>query len=42
MARKLSVEQQKKATLASLKSPRTPKPLKEGLRKYARKRKWIP
>jgi hypothetical protein len=31
----------KKAVLAALKSPKTPKNLKEGLRKYAKKRGWI-
>lgn len=31
----------KKAVLASLKSPKTPKALKKGLEKYAKKRKWI-
>jgi len=31
----------KKAVLGSIRSPRTPKPLKEGLRKYARRRGWL-
>lgn len=30
----------KKAVMASLRSPRTPAPLKKGLRKYAKKRGW--
>jgi hypothetical protein len=30
----------KKACLASLRSPRTPPALKKGLRKYAKKRGW--
>lgn len=31
----------KQAVLASLRSPRTPKALKKGLRKYAKKRRWL-
>ncbi len=30
----------KKAVMASIKSPKTPKKLKEGLKKYAKKRGW--
>jgi hypothetical protein len=31
----------KKAVLAAIRSKKTPKHLKEGLRKYARKRGWL-
>ncbi|MHA1874045.1 MAG: hypothetical protein ACTSVB_08015 [Candidatus Heimdallarchaeaceae archaeon] len=31
----------KKAVLGSLRSPRTPAKMKAGLRKYAKKRRWI-
>jgi len=31
----------KAACLASIASPKTPKPLKEGLKKYAKKRGWL-
>jgi hypothetical protein len=37
MARKIS----KKAVLRALRSKKTPKNLKKGLRKYAKKRGWI-
>jgi len=37
MARKIN----KKAVMASLKSPKTPPNLKKGLRKFARKRGWL-
>lgn len=36
MARKIN----KKAVMASIRSPRTPPNLKKGLKKYARKRGW--
>jgi len=31
----------KKAVMASIKSPKTPANLKKGLRKYAKKRGWV-
>jgi hypothetical protein len=31
----------KKAVLAAIRSPRTPKRLKEGLKKFAKKRGWL-
>jgi hypothetical protein len=31
----------KKAVLAAIRSPRTPKRLKEGLRKFAKRRGWL-
>lgn len=37
MARQIN----KKACLASIKSPNTPPNLKKGLRKYAKKRGWM-
>jgi len=37
MVRRIS----RKAVLASLRSPRTPKKLKRGLRRYARRRGWL-
>jgi hypothetical protein len=41
VTRKLSEAQKKAAALASLASPRTPPRLKEGLRKYAEKKRWL-
>lgn len=37
MARKIS----KKAVMKAIKSPKTPKPLKEGLKKFAKKKGWV-
>jgi len=39
--RKMSPRVHKKGVLKALRSPRTPRRLKAGLRKYARKRGWI-
>jgi len=39
--KKLTLEQRKKGILASIRSPKTPKQLKEGLKKYAKKKGWL-
>ena len=41
VTRKLSEAQKKAAALASIASPRTPPKLREGLRAYAVRKRWL-
>ena len=41
MAKKGKKKISKKAVLAAIRSSRTPESLKKGLRKYARKKRWL-